>query len=114
MVNSNYYDLFCRPEDVKGRVVEFVIPVDASSSYKVTKVMDATCYVTNYSDAAYRYRQSLMDYFGVRGAEDMDLGSYFAAMFGVEETVQIYNNVESGLGVVYSKASKQFTKVFNE
>lgn len=112
--NSNHYDLFCRPEDVKGRVVEFVIPVDASSSYKVTKVMDATCYVTNYSDAAYRYRQSLLDYFGFRGTDDTDLGAMFADMFGIEETVQIYNNVENGFGIVYSEAVKQFTKVFNE
>lgn len=112
--NSEYYDLYCRPEDVKGRVVEIVLPAETAGSLKVKKVYEATVEITNYSDAAYRYRQSLMDYFGVRGAEDMDLGSYFAAMFGVEETVQIYNNVANGLGVVYSKASKQFTKVFNE
>ena len=109
-------DLFCRIENIRNREVEIVMPLNKLTKVNYDLMEDITLKVTCYSEDSYRYRRSLLAYYGINGESDntYEMDSFFGDVFGVEETVQVYSNVENGIGIVHSHSATIFQKIFIE
>ena len=113
---NSWRDLFCSIENLRNKEVEIVMPLNRMTKVNYDLMEDITLKVTCYSEDSYRYRRSLLAYYGMSGESDntYELDSFFGGIFGVEETVQVYSNVENGIGIVHAHSSVIFKKVFSE
>lgn len=98
---STRYSLFCLASDMQGKEVELEMPI---SQHEIN-VSYLSMHITHYSTHAYQYRKSLYAYLGLNGVDEMDLGALISDMFGLEEAVQIYSNIENGIGIVNACSS---------
>jgi len=108
-------ELFCKTKDASNREVEFEIPVGLSLSNANVMVVDERVGITftTHSQHSYRYWKSLYNYKHIQGSEDVDMSTAISGMFGSEESVQLYSNVENGYGIL-SAASDKFVSVIFE
>lgn len=111
---NGMFGLYCRLEDVRNKEVEIVMPLNRVTKVK-TDLMDyIQLTVTNHSPESYRYRQSLVAYYGMQGYEDEGLEQIITDIFGIEEPVQVYGNVEDGIGIVYSQSPETFLRILSK
>lgn len=107
-------ELFCKTKDASNREVEFEIPVGLSLSNTNVMVVDERVGITftTHSQHSYRYWKSLYNYKHIQGSEDVDMSTAISGMFGSEESVQLYSNVENGYGILSAASSKFVSVIF--
>ena len=109
-------ELFCRMSDIRNREVEILISANEDSNSPSTTIIPErlVVYARAHSTCSYLYWKSAYAYFGIYGNEDIDLASLMSSVFGVEEGVQLYNNVENGYGVVCATSYSISELIFEE
>lgn len=125
---KRYYGttLYFTGDYTSAKDVEIIMPINLS--YDTTYVYNYSNGVTKYEYITYTvdtcvctfsvtgqtfdtYMKSMRAYMGYtdESYDDMDLGVIFGDLFGMEEPVPVYTNVENGFGLVASKSRDVIT-----
>lgn len=101
-------EMYIKADEARNRDITLEFPL--YSNYYTPKSMEIQ--LIALSEDAYLYRRALYNYFGAYGTTDMDLGSELSSMFGIEESVQLYTNIENGFGIVAGQSPNKQTYYF--
>ena len=125
---KRYYGttLYFTGDYTSAKDVEIIMPINLS--YDTTYVYNYSNGVTNYEYTTYTvdtcvctfsvtgqtfdtYMKSMRAYMGYtdESYDDMDIGVIFGDLFGMEEPVPVYTNIENGFGLVASKSRDVIT-----
>jgi len=99
---NSRYELFFKPGYPHAKVIDIYIPHSApSENTEITgaSISDLEISISAHSRDSYLYRTSMYSASGYVGDQDFDLGAEVGSMFGTEEDVQIYSNIEHGYGI---------------
>ncbi len=100
-----------RPGYEHAKIVELHIPYqspdEGDDREKEIIVTELNLHFHAHSRDSYLYWTSIYAAFGKGGEEDFDLGREVGSMFGTEEDVQIYSNINGGYGMF--AATSQYT-----
>ncbi len=101
-------EMYIKADEARNREISLEFPL--YSNYYTPVSMEIQ--LIALSEDAYLYRRALYNYFGAYGTTDMDLGSELSSMFGIEEPVQLYTNIENGYGIVAGRSPNIQTYYF--
>lgn len=102
-------EMYFKADEARNREVTVEFPLN--NGYTPVTM---TVQLMSLSSDAYLYRRSMFNYLGAYGISDIDLGAELSSMFGIEETVQLYSNIENGYGIVAGQSSNKQTINLNE
>ena len=98
------FELFFQPGYQNAYLVNIEIPHSTFTYLTDVQILDVTIdsmtvRFNAHSNASYLYRRSMYMSFGDYSDDDFDLGAEMGEIFGEEEDVQIFSNVENGYGI---------------
>lgn len=108
---NSRHELFFKPGYEHTKMVELHIPYqypdEGDDRETEILVAELDMHFHAHSRDSYLYWTSVYAAFGNGGDEDFDLGREVGSMFGTEEEVQIYTNINGGYGMF--AATSQYT-----